>query len=175
MKKFFTLFMALFCALTLSSCDQEVETPTVDDPEEEVTQDESTPEDYYYALINTSSATTSNDILLFADISVDYKDANGDMQTAAVTSLPWTAKIESITAPFTMLMSITFTKKEDFTPEKDSYTVTFGYQFYSETDIALGVTKVTSASSMAIAVDKLDDYIERLNSNYAECSYEIAE
>ncbi len=167
--------MALFSAFTLSSCDPVVEDPTVEDPEEEVNPDkeENTPEDCYYSLINTSSGTASNDILLFADISVDYKDANGDMLTASVTSLPWTAKIEGVTAPFTLLMNVTFIKKEDFTPEKESYTVTFGYRFYNTSES--NSIDHTNASSLTISADQIDDYIESLNSNYAECSYEITE
>lgn len=157
--------MALFCAVALSSCDSAVE-----DPEMEVTT-----EDYYYALSNTLDGVSSDEILQFADISVDYKDANGDVQTASVTSLPWMGKIEGVTPPFTLLMSITLTKKEDFTPENDTCTFIFGHEFYSETSLAFGYPLYSMVSEDEVAVDKLDDYIELLNDIYESCTYSISE
>ncbi|MFR0994121.1 MAG: hypothetical protein ACLSGQ_05805 [Parabacteroides distasonis] len=111
--KFKTMAFVLLTCLTLfcfTACSEDKDdAPTPEPTPEEVSANI----DYAYGC--------ASDLLEIADIQIVYTDTTGKEVSETVQKTEWTKSLSEVKVPFTANLQIIFTKKEEFTPKKESY------------------------------------------------------
>lgn len=152
--------MACMAIAIISACGDKNEDPKPDPEPEVVTANVS----YNYAC--------APDLLLMAQLSVTYTGADGKEITEVITSPEWNKNLKGITPPFTANMRITFTKNDDFTPEKESYkfgeSYNVGYKTSSNKE-----NYVTNSGSTNVAKDKTLNHLDSWIKNKRNYSIEV--
>ena len=96
------------------------------------------------------------DMPLLFDITVGYKDENGNMVEETVSALPWEKRLQAVTLPFTAEVEAKCAKSKE-SPAKGSYEVNMeAGVFYKTTDGR--ATMHGSTSRMTIGADKVEEY-----------------
>ncbi len=165
MKK--NLMRSMFVLLTAIISFQFISCSDDDDPQTPPQEENLTAEVRYYI-------DDMKDLFSLVDITVDYTDENGDIQTEAVTSLPWKKELPTVEVPFNPSMTIYYKMKEGIQFDQTSYELLRSYSIRVDTKAT--VTEEGNATHQfhtKLNAETAKAEIQRLEENPDKVSCEI--